>query len=433
MWQGSAEPDISARDERAPPGRAIANPEPQRTSGGPRRTIIGGPDGDEGAGMRRRRIMAVLAMALAFSGVGLTGGGPAGAESDAIWDYTDLSVSGQYEPFVGDFVGDFSSDIYWYAPGTGLDTIYVGTQGDRTFTKIRFPMDDDAVPVVGDFGGDDHDDILWYRSGPGTDRLWIATGDTDVFDTSRTVTLNGDYRPVVVHDFRSDKQDRVFWYRPGEGTDPLWIFHADATHTTVTEQIRNDLQVIAGDWTGDGVEDLLLYGPGSLPDRVWTSHKGHFSSRAVSVNGRYQVATVAQPQYDEVLFFGTGDKPDVMWHNSSSGFRSEPIYVPARGKPVTAGIGSAIVYSPIDRDDVVISDGTDAAAFYLSDTHDVGPGKVMLVGNFENDDFYDLVWYGPGTASDALWYGHNPDLAGMSAPAGPSRGRATPARGRPLA
>ncbi|MBV9952580.1 MAG: hypothetical protein JO291_11555 [Acidimicrobiia bacterium] len=378
--------------------------------------------------MRTRRIMAVLAMALAITGVGLASGSSAGAESDESWDYAPLSVSGQYKPFVGDFVGDFSSDIVWYAPGTGTDTIYVGTENDRTFTKIHFAMDDDAVPVVGDFGGDEHDDILWYRPGPGADHLWIATGDESVFDTSRTVTLNGDYRPVVLHDYRSGKQDRVFWYRPGDGTDPLWIFHADATHTVVTEQIRNDLQVIAGDWTGDGVEDLLLYGPGSLPDRIWTSHSSHFTSRSVTVNGRYQVATIVEPQYDDVLFFGTGDKPDVIWHNSASGFHSSSIYVPARGKPMTAGIGAAIVYSPVDRDDLVLSDGTNAAAFYLSDTHDMGPGKTLLVGNFENDDYFDLLWYGPGTASDALWYGHNADLAGTSVPASPVRG-AKAARG----
>ena len=39
----------------------------------------------------------------------------------------------------------------------------------------------------------------------------------------------------------------------------------------------------------------------------------------------------------------------------------------------------------------------------------------MLSGNFENDDFFDLMFYGPGSTADAFWYGHNPDLAGARA------------------
>jgi hypothetical protein len=375
--------------------------------------------------MRTRRILAVVALSAALVGASLPHGAPAQAESDDVWDYVDLTVNGQYTPFTGNFIGGFATDVYWYAPGTGVDTIYAGTEGARTFTKVQFPMDDTAVPVVGDLGGDEHDDILWYRAGPATDHLWIATGDETVFDTSRTVTLNGDYRPVLMHDIRSGKQDRIFWYRPGEGTDPLWIFAPDGSHTVVTEQIRSDLQVIAGDWSGDGVEDLFLYGPGSLPDRIWTSHRGHFTSTNKTVNGRYQVAAVYALPRDEVLFFGTGDKPDVYWHNSSSGFHSQPIYLPARGKPATVGIGAAVIYSPVDRDNIVLDFGDTAETFYLSDTHDVGPGKVMLSGNFELDNYFDLLFYGPGTARDEVWYGHNADLAGVTTTSERSAGGTT--------
>jgi hypothetical protein len=364
--------------------------------------------------MRMRPTSWAAALALLLVAASLPGGPPAGAESDEQWDYTALAVSGHYEPLGGDFAGDFASDIYWYAPGSGTDTLYIGTAGERVWTKRQFPMNDDAVPVVGDFGGDVHDDILWYRPGPSTDRLWIATGDSELFDTTRTVTLNGDYRPEVLRDWRDGKKDRVFWYRPGEGTDPLWIFKPDATFTTVTSQIRNTLQVVPGDWSGDGVEDLLLYGPGSLPDRVWTSHAGAFTSKAITINGRYQAVTVLALPYDEVVLFGTGAKEDRYLHNSGSGFQIQPIFLPARGKAVSAGIGAAIVYSPLDPENIVVDfDGT-AETFLLSESRDVGANKVLLVGNFENDDFFDLLWYGPGPAHDEIWYGHNDELAGAS-------------------
>ena len=348
-----------------------------------------------------RRIAWTVVLAL-LAGIGASPA-PAEAETDGVWDYEPASVSGSYEPFVGDFAGDLASDVFWYAPGTGVDTLWIGAEGERTVTKEQFAVDETTlVPVVGDFGGDTHDDIIWYQPGPGVDRLWIATGDETVFDTSRTVTLNGTYRPRVLHDYREGNKDRVFWYRPGDGTDPLWIFDADATYTTVTNQIRSTLQVIAGDWNGDGMEDLLLYGPGSLPDRLWRSRRGPFTSTNLSINGRYQATTVYAVPYDEVLFFGTGDNPDVYWHNSAGGFDSQSIYVPARGKAATAGIGAAIIYNPVGDDDVVIDSGDSAAAYALSDTRDIGSGKVVLIGDFDGDNYTDLIIYGPGAAGDQI-------------------------------
>jgi hypothetical protein len=82
--------------------------------------------------------------------------------------------------------------------------------------------------------------------------------------------------------------------------------------------------------------------------------------------------------------------------------------------PQALRVTAAVVYSPLDPENIVISDGASADTFYLSDTRDVGAGKVMLIGNYENDDFLDILWYGPGTSHDELWYGHNPDLANIS-------------------
>ena len=378
--------------------------------------------------MRTRRMISALGLILVLASTSLPGGSPVGAaavDSDEQWDYVAESVSGQYEPVAGNFAGDFASDIYWYAPGAPVDTLYIGNDGVREWTKVRVEIDDDAVPVVGDFGGDELDDIIWYRAGSGIDRVWIATGGEEVFDTSGTVTLNGTYVPEVLRDWREGKKDRVFWYRAGDGTDPLWIFKPDGSHTVVTEQVRNTLQVVAGDWSGDGVEDLLLYGPGTLPDRVWTSHAGPFTSRSITINGRYQAVAVLGIPFDEVLLFGTGDKPDRYMHNTGSGFQTQPVLLPARGKAYTAGLGAAIVYSPLDFENIVIDDDDTAGSYYLSESRDVGPGHVPLIGNFENDDFLDVFWYGKGTNTDEVWYGHNPDLAeapfGRHAPDGTDR------------
>ena len=90
--------------------------------------------------MRTRRMISALGLILVLASTSLPGGSPVGAaavDSDEQWDYVAESVSGQYEPVVGNFAGDFSSDIYWYAPGAPVDTLYIGNDGVREWTKVR--------------------------------------------------------------------------------------------------------------------------------------------------------------------------------------------------------------------------------------------------------------------------------------------------------
>ncbi|MBX3314588.1 MAG: hypothetical protein KF906_09730 [Actinobacteria bacterium] len=329
---------------------------------------------------------------------------PAEAESDGTWDYVSYSVSGVYFPIVGNFAGDKASDIYWYAPGAGVDTMYVGNEGSRTFDKVRIPMDEVATPIVGDFAGDDYDDIFWYRAGTAVDRLWVSEDTDDIFDTSITKSVSGTYQPKVLRDWRAEGKDRIFWYRPGDGTDPLWIFDEDGSHRSISQQIRSNLQVIAGDWNGDLVEDLFLYGPGSLPDRVWISHAGPFTSTKVTINGSYEAVPVIGDEYDDVLLYGSGTKPDRYLQNLGGHFRILTTFLPARGYGYSFGMGGAVVYSPADRENALWTDGDSVITTYLSDTRDVGSNKVYGQGDFDGDGFMDILWYGPGTGSDAVWY-----------------------------
>jgi hypothetical protein len=32
---------------------------------------------------------------------------------------------------------------------------------------------------------------------------------------------------------------------------------------------------------------------------------------------------------------------------------------------------------------------------------------VVLIGDFDGDNYTDLIVYGPGAAGDQIWYGHN--------------------------
>jgi len=341
---------------------------------------------------------------------------PAEAESDGTWDYVSLSVTGNYIPIVGNFAGDKASDIYWYSPGTGADTMYIGNEGSRTVAKVRVPMDEVATPVVGDFAGDDYDDIFWYRAGTAVDRLWVSIDSAEIFDTSLTKSVGGTYQPKVLRDWRAEGKDRIFWYRPGSGTDPLWIFDVDGNHRSISQQIQANLQVVPGDYTGDGVEDLLLYGPGSLPDRLWRSHDGPFTSTKLSINGTYQAALVLGEEYDDVVLYGSGTRSDRYLQNDGGSFSTLSIHLPARGTATSVGLGLTVVYSPSDRENAVVEVSDDVVVTsYLSDTRDVGPNKILRPGDFDGDGFADLLWYGPGTGSDSYWYGVGAEESGAAA------------------
>jgi len=173
-----------------------------------------------------------------------------------------------------------------------------------------------------------------------------------------------------------------------------------------------------GDWNGDGVEDLLLYGPGGDADWIWLARGRIFDQYKTSINGTYQLATIYEPDYDELLFFGTGDKPDSYWHNSVNGFTPQHITVSARGKPQSMPFYGAAIYNPVGVDQIVADVGNETAAVdRLSPTRDVGSGKIMLTGDFDGDGFMDLLFYGPGSGADAIWFGH----PGSAAPAARKR------------
>src|SRR5688572_18070300 len=123
--------------------------------------------------------------------------GSAESADDAHWEYRTASIEGLYQPLVGDFAGDQGDDIFWYAPGEGVDVLWIahaGARGSDSFTRVRFSVDGDYRPVVGDFVGDDYDDILWYRPGTTPDPIWASVPTDAVFERVDRMTVDGDYQ-----------------------------------------------------------------------------------------------------------------------------------------------------------------------------------------------------------------------------------------------
>ena len=102
-------------------------------------------------------------------------GTPTGFETPTI------AVDGTYDSIIGDFGADGRDDLFWYAPGTARDHLWLGRDG-YGFRVARSPQPSGTMtPLAGafdtrpgdDFDGNGADDILFYQAGPAMDEFWL--------------------------------------------------------------------------------------------------------------------------------------------------------------------------------------------------------------------------------------------------------------------
>lgn len=212
-----------------------------------------------------------------------------GPESDELWRFDDdgshevlpASQDGWRIPLVGHFRSAMTTaDILWFDPvDADFDTWVFNSQHIPTSTGIwsaafhGLAPEDEWVPLIGDFDGDYRTDMFWYRPGPGTDRLWLSISAVNVVNfESHDFEVDGEYRPFV-GDFDADGVDDIFWYRaPGErdgGFSFIWYF-GEGPQVEVRAFARNmDTTPYADDFDGDGCTDILWYAPLADESELW--------------------------------------------------------------------------------------------------------------------------------------------------------------------
>jgi hypothetical protein len=94
-----------------------------------------------------------------------------------------------------------------------------------------------------------------------------------------------------VGDFDGNGLDDVFLYGPGDVADEMWWSDLGLRGLTTTEPARvrgTSYRPQVGDVNGDGSDDLLWYNPGPSADPLWTwSLLRQRSERVLSVGGTY--------------------------------------------------------------------------------------------------------------------------------------------------
>lgn len=357
-------------------------------------------------------VAAVLAMAVATT---------ASAEIDTVhgWDYRVLSVDAGMVPIRGAFVGDSTTDILWYRPGPGRDTLWTGTAGARggaSFGRVVLTITGIYTPIVGDFAGDWHSDILWYAPGSAPDYLWVASGDAASPFTSVAMPISGRYTAVSLYDSAReddgfDGKDDIVFYADGAAKDYLWHFDdaGSGSHSTIPLILNRPFKLLAGDWNGDFRADLLLYAPGTAKDLQWffAADGSHTAKDGPRLDGTtYQPVRIPQRDFDSALLWRSGPDTDAYFQGTASGLAQRGLRQGGWSGVPTGVNGGAVITTPDPVD--IWFDAPDAPGdFYDLQTakHNVATDTMAIPGDFDADGWVDLVWYG---GKDQLWYSYVP-------------------------
>jgi hypothetical protein len=284
-----------------------------------------------------------------------------------------------------------------------------------------------------DLNGDGRDDVFWYAPGSGADSVWRG-GTTPGSFATVPEAVNGEHFSPVTGDFNNDGLGDVYFMANNTRTDAIWFgkpgggwtkshpYNADGT------RLESDSFYfpMAGDFNGDGFDDVFLYGPGAAQDRIWlgTSGQGRFYVQIVSVGGNYgpAVGDFDGNGSDDILWHGPGDRPDSVWWTDRKGgtitWTSQHHtvagnYLPLGGDFDGNGRDDVYWYAIGSTQDKIWMFGTDRTYQSLGPLNAAGNATVdnegwhlPFVGDFDGDDHADIFWYGPTSSlGDEVWYG----------------------------
>lgn len=285
--------------------------------------------------------------------------------------------------------------------------------------------------------------ITWYVNGSVVDSV-DRSGCKDVYpppglqQTDKSVS--GTYQ-VLAGDFSGDGLDDILWYAPGGAKDYLWRSPV-TSHTTVEVSVSGSYVPLVGDFDGDDHDDVFWYRPGTGADYVWTGRSGSpaaspFGNQRVTVNGHYEpvVGDFDGDGVDDVFWFRPSSTRHFLWLGRAGlAFRSVPVSmaidaIDAIGDFDGDGRTDLVDHRPgATADSVLYSNGSGFDRHTVS----VGGSYDLFVGDFDENGADDLYWYSTGAGNDYVWF-HEPwrPLPGTQ-PSGASANLASGKQGAPI-
>jgi hypothetical protein len=260
----------------------------------------------------------------------------------------------------------------------------------RPGTKPAAEPAPNTYPVVlsGDFTGDREADLFFHSPSTAPDVLYELNPENDPdFVDIYTFSVQGGYRPVV-GDFAGGGTDDIFWYQPGTGADVIWSFDF-CNGCDQRPTYKRFPQTVNGIYTplSMGRGSVLWYGRGSIPDSMWTFNSSCStcaptkSSRSLSVRGSsYEPVAgdfLGSPGSGREVFWYNPTGPETMWTFDYS-WHPQSIASPALNV--------------------------------------VGSTYELAVSDLFADQWDDIVFVGPGAATDSVWDFYDDHVSKLAPP-----------------
>jgi hypothetical protein len=272
--------------------------------------------------------------------------------------------------------------------------------------------------IAGNFVGDAREEIFEYRPGTGADFMFV---DFRINSSNRPDFQQISYvipgsPAVFAGDFDGDGHDELFLYGGGTAPDYIWDFVDSTNYVQHPVTIGGLYYGVPGDYDGDGDKDILWYAPGQVADEIWeflpgtgfphTTHPIDITGDYVALPGRF-----TGDGADDVIFYGRGDIADHLFD-----FRPQGGFVPVKSPfgPITGE-----KHQPFTLDSR--GDGWSDIFFYDPGTAgdpywDFTPGGILkstetvngtytpAAGDLFGDGCDDVFWF--GTSSSSIWNWH---------------------------
>ncbi len=224
----------------------------------------------------------------------------------------------------------------------------------------------------------------------------------------REASVHGTYEPLA-GDFTGDGRDDVVWYGSGSAPDVQWTARGGQQFSSSSLSVSGVYDPIVGDFDGNGIDDIFWYGRGSDPDVLSWGRTTGFTSSPQSVSGVYRpvVGDFDGNGRDDILWYGPGRARDALWMSTRAGFSSRHVsQVNGRYTPLVGAFddrrGDDVVwYGRGTRPDARWA--SDGDGTFTSHPEAVNGTYVPVVGDFDANGRGDILWYGPD-GPDSLWY-----------------------------